>query len=98
MNTVAILLCAGAGNRMRGKVEDKILADLGDRKVFDYNVIVFEQLEALSSYVVVYRDQGQRIQLEERFSELSKKQKSLIETSIVYLLFFSNKTRGLTLF
>lgn len=73
MNTVAILLCAGSGNRMQGKVDDKILADLDGRPVFDHSVTAFESSNATSSYIIVYRDGGQRRELEERMNALSSK-------------------------
>ena len=70
---VAILLCAGAGNRMQGTVDDKILAQLNDRAVFDHSVLAFEQADIVSSYVVVYRDSTQRSLLEELYEALSTK-------------------------
>lgn len=73
INTVAILLCAGAGNRMQGKVDDKILAQLDNRAVFDHSLLAFEQADIISGYIVVYRDTGQRTQLEDRFGGLSTK-------------------------
>ena len=73
MNTVAVLLCAGSGQRMQGQVDDKILAELQGKAVFDHSVIAFEQSEVISSYIIVYRSSGQRSQLEERYHQISEK-------------------------
>lgn len=73
MSTVAILLCAGSGNRMQGKVEDKILAELNGRMVFEHSVVAFEQSNFVSSFIGVFRDAAQRSQLEEHFKACSSK-------------------------
>jgi 2-C-methyl-D-erythritol 4-phosphate cytidylyltransferase len=74
MNTVVILLCAGSGSRMRGKVSDKILTELQGRPIFEYSVLAFEEMKETSSYVVVYRDAGQRSHLQECFESITTKQ------------------------
>jgi 2-C-methyl-D-erythritol 4-phosphate cytidylyltransferase len=79
MKTVAILLCAGAGNRMKGKVSDKILAELKGRPVFDYSLKAFEDSGVITSYIVVYRDSTQLNTLQERFNPYTSKQVLWIE-------------------
>lgn len=71
MKTTAILLCAGTGSRMRGRVSDKILAELRDKPVFAYSLEAFEGTGEIDNYVVVYRDEPQRRRLEEIFASLS---------------------------
>tara|TARA_Y100000588_G_scaffold1969_2_gene2896 strand:+ start:5104 stop:5817 length:714 start_codon:yes stop_codon:yes gene_type:complete len=73
MNTAAILLCGGTSNRMQGKVEDKILAELGGKLVFDYSLKAFEEAGDVSEYTIVYKDCIQRSVLEERFEILTEK-------------------------
>lgn len=73
MNTVAILLCGGSGNRMRGEVVDKVLVNLAGRPVVDHSLLAFEQLKEISAYWVVYRDKPQKIQLETRLAILTSK-------------------------
>ena len=73
MNTVAILMCAGSGNRMRGKVSDKILAELRGRPIFEFSLLAFEKMEKITSYVVVDRDASQRSRLQESFDSITKK-------------------------
>lgn len=57
--TAAILLAAGAGSRMLGSVEDKVLAPLLGRPVFSYSAAAFMQSAIADLYVIVYRDQRQ---------------------------------------
>lgn len=73
MKTTAILLCAGSGNRMRGRVSDKILAEVQGRPVFAYSLEAFKATRKIHHYVVVYRDEPQREMLEEIFGGISKK-------------------------
>ena len=73
MNTVAILLCGGSSNRMRGEVRDKVLAELDGRLVFDHSLLAFEEVEEISSYLIVYKDPNQREELESRIRTLTKK-------------------------
>ncbi len=63
MQHVAILLAAGRGTRMEGKVEDKVLASLVGRPVFSYSLRAFLHSGVIDSYVVVYRDEFQRKKL-----------------------------------
>lgn len=55
-----ILLAAGSGSRMRGSVDDKILAPLQGKPVFRYSLAAFAVSGAVSEYIVVYRDEQQR--------------------------------------
>jgi 2-C-methyl-D-erythritol 4-phosphate cytidylyltransferase len=61
--TAAILLAAGSGARMRGTVNDKVLAPLAGRPVFAYSAAAFIQSGVADLYVVVYRDQRQMMEL-----------------------------------
>lgn len=60
----ALLLAAGSGTRMQGKVEDKILAQIQGQPVFTYSLRAFAQCEAITYIGIVYRDAAQRTQLE----------------------------------
>ena len=73
MKTVAILLCAGTGHRMGDSVDDKALARLGNRPLFDHSLLAFEKLRQTDGYLVVYRDPGQRRQLEDRTARLTER-------------------------
>jgi len=57
--TAAILLAAGNGRRMDGKVSDKVLAPLAGRPVFAYSAAAFIESGVIDYYVIVYRDQRQ---------------------------------------
>lgn len=61
--TAAILLAAGSGSRMKGAVNDKILAPLAGKPVFSYSASAFMQSTIADLYVVVYRDQRQMMDL-----------------------------------
>jgi 2-C-methyl-D-erythritol 4-phosphate cytidylyltransferase len=61
--TAVILLAAGRGTRMRGAVDDKILAPLAGRPVFSHSVAAFIAAGFVSRFLVVYRDAAQRAQL-----------------------------------
>ncbi len=57
--TAVILLAAGAGRRMAGAVEDKVLAPLAGKPVFAYSAAAFAASGVADLYVVVYRDRSQ---------------------------------------
>jgi 2-C-methyl-D-erythritol 4-phosphate cytidylyltransferase len=59
----AILLAAGRGSRMRGAVDDKVLAPLAGRPVFAWSLAAFAAAGIVDSYVVVFRDEPQRRRL-----------------------------------
>ncbi len=61
--TAAILLAAGSGRRMQGKVADKVLAPLAGRPVFAHAAAAFMASGVADCYVVVYRDQRQMMAL-----------------------------------
>ncbi len=61
--TAAILLAAGSGSRMRGRVDDKVLAELAGRPVFAHVAAAFMQSQVADLYVIVYRDQRQMMEL-----------------------------------
>ena len=61
--TAAILLAAGAGQRMQGSVSDKVLAPLSGRPVFAHCAAAFMASGVADFYVVVYRDQRQMMAL-----------------------------------
>ena len=58
---------------MRGVVVDKILVDLQGRPVLDFSISAFEPLDHISAYMVVYRDEPQRTQIESRIGNLTEK-------------------------
>lgn len=61
--TAAILLAAGSGTRMKGTVEDKVLALLGGRPLFVHSATAFAESGVADFYVIVYRDQKQMLEL-----------------------------------
>jgi len=61
--TAAILLAAGTGSRMRGTVDDKVLAPLAGRPVFAHTAAAFMASGVADFYVVVYRNQRQMTEL-----------------------------------
>ncbi|MBK8858367.1 MAG: 2-C-methyl-D-erythritol 4-phosphate cytidylyltransferase [Opitutaceae bacterium] len=61
--TAVILLAAGSGRRMQGTVGDKVLAPLHGRPVFAHSAAAFIESGVADSYVVVYRDQRQMMEL-----------------------------------
>ncbi len=61
--TAAILLAAGGGARMRGVVDDKVLAPLAGRPAFAYSAAAFMESSVADLYVIVYRDQHQMMEL-----------------------------------
>lgn len=61
--TAAILLAAGNSRRMNGATEDKILANLSGKPLFNYSAAAFLESGLIDFYVIVYRDQKQLIQL-----------------------------------
>jgi 2-C-methyl-D-erythritol 4-phosphate cytidylyltransferase len=61
--TAAILLAAGSGARMQGRVADKVLAPLGGRPLFSHSAATFLESGVVDYYVVVYRDQRQMLEL-----------------------------------
>jgi 2-C-methyl-D-erythritol 4-phosphate cytidylyltransferase len=54
---------------MQGLVEDKILALIGDRPVFDYSLTAFARAGIVGRVVVVYRDPPQRQRLAAIFAQ-----------------------------
>lgn len=61
--TAAILLAAGSGSRMQGRVTDKVLTRLAGRPVFSYSAAAFMESATADLYVVVHRDQRQMMEL-----------------------------------
>lgn len=59
----AVLLAGGSGSRMRGSVDDKILAPLRGQPVFYYSLAAFVATGAFGEYIVVCRDQSQEDKL-----------------------------------
>lgn len=59
----AILLAAGSGARMEGRVDDKILAPINGRPVFSYSLQAFAGCDAIHCICIVYRDEAQKEQL-----------------------------------
>ncbi|MGH8021803.1 MAG: IspD/TarI family cytidylyltransferase [Opitutaceae bacterium] len=62
-DAAAILLAAGRGSRMGGAVDDKILATIGARPVFDFSLAAFVHAGIVGRFIVVYRDAAQRARL-----------------------------------
>ncbi len=65
MSTVAIVLCAGSGARMRGEVADKTLAPLAGRPVFLHSLQALAEAGVDDAFLLVYRDDEQRVALAE---------------------------------
>ncbi len=59
MPDAAILLAAGRGTRMRGTVEDKVLAPLAGRPAIFYSIRAFVESKAVTQLVFVCRDESQ---------------------------------------
>jgi 2-C-methyl-D-erythritol 4-phosphate cytidylyltransferase len=59
----ALLLAAGRGSRMRGAVDDKVLAPLAGQPVFAWSLAAFIDAEIVAQFVVVFRDETQRRKL-----------------------------------
>lgn len=57
---VAIFLCGGRGTRMRGRVEDKILAPIAGTPALAYSLRAFEDAGIFARAVFVFRDEEQR--------------------------------------
>lgn len=60
MSSNAILLAAGSGKRMQGRVEDKILTPIGGQAAFLYSVLAFIQSGCVAHLTIVYRDSEQQ--------------------------------------
>jgi len=59
----ALLLAAGRGSRMRGAVDDKVLAPLAGQPVFAWSLEAFVAAAIVDRLVVVFRDEAQRRRL-----------------------------------
>lgn len=59
----ALLLAAGSGARMQGRVEDKILAPIGGKPLFGYSVSAFIESGRIDTFCIVYRDAAQKAKL-----------------------------------
>lgn len=55
---------------MRGFVEDKLLAPIAGKPVFQYSLEIFAKITDLSKIVIVYRDEDQKTALNAIFSEM----------------------------
>ena len=66
----AIILAAGSGSRMQGRVTDKTLALLNDIPVFCYSIRAFLSSECIQQFTVVYRDTPQKAALEEALKSI----------------------------
>ena len=64
MSSIAILLAAGSGQRMEGRVEDKILAPINDQPALVYSLKAFDRSCVINSYLIVYRDEVQKKAIE----------------------------------
>ncbi|MDR2430200.1 MAG: 2-C-methyl-D-erythritol 4-phosphate cytidylyltransferase [Puniceicoccales bacterium] len=60
MNSIAILLAGGSGNRMRGTVRDKILEPLDGIPVIAHSIRAFTQADVTRSFLILCRDAGQQ--------------------------------------
>jgi len=58
-SSAVVLLCAGSGSRMRGQVEDKILAPILGRPLIDYSIERFKESGFIDYWAIVYRDEAQ---------------------------------------
>ena len=64
MSSIAILLAAGSGQRMEGRVEDKILAPINGQPALVYSLKAFARSRVIDSYLIVYRDEEQKKAIE----------------------------------
>ncbi len=64
MSSIAILLAAGSGQRMEGRVEDKILAPINGQPALVYSLKAFDRSCVINSYLIVYRDEVQKKAIE----------------------------------
>jgi 2-C-methyl-D-erythritol 4-phosphate cytidylyltransferase len=64
MNAAAIFLCAGRGTRMKAVADDKVVAMLAGRPVFQHSVEAFLESGLTSTFVFVFRSVAQRRQIE----------------------------------
>ena len=64
MSSIAILLAAGSGQRMEGRVEDKILAPINGQPALVYSLKAFDRSCVINSYLIVYRDEIQKKAIE----------------------------------
>lgn len=69
--TVAILLAGGSGNRMRGSVQDKILAPLAGKPVILHSIEAFVSSGQVQQLVIVTRDAAQQAAIEAALPELN---------------------------
>jgi 2-C-methyl-D-erythritol 4-phosphate cytidylyltransferase len=60
----AVLLAGGSGQRLRVLTEEKILVPLGGEPLFVHSVRAFAVSGVVAGFVVVYRDEAQRGQLQ----------------------------------
>lgn len=60
----ALLLAAGSGARMQGRVEDKVLTPIHGVPVFSYSLRAFTNCNLFHTIGIVYRDEAQKEKLE----------------------------------
>lgn len=65
MPNAAILLAAGKGKRMEGKVEDKIFVPISGKPAFLHSLQAFRKSGSVEKITFVYRDDIQRQRIEE---------------------------------
>ena len=63
MNSV-IILAAGSGSRMNGRVADKTLTEINNTPVFLYSIKAFIETNSFEDYVIVYRDELQKSEMQ----------------------------------
>ena len=75
-----ILLAAGSGKRMGNIIDDKILEPIGRSNAFRMSFHAFAKVEAIEVYVIVFRDEEQRDELEKEINEFkfSKRNKTIL--------------------
>lgn len=69
MSSTAILLAAGSGRRMQGEVADKVLAPIHGKPAIVYSLQAFVDSCAIDQYVIVYRDETQKAEIESIIQE-----------------------------
>ncbi len=65
MSNAAILLAAGKGKRMKGKIKDKIFAPISGKPAFLHSLEAFSKSGSVEQTTIVYRDDIQRQRIEE---------------------------------
>ena len=67
----AILLAGGSGKRMGSAISDKLLHPIGSTNAFRLSCEAFLQASSIDLFILVFRDESQRIKLHREFERAS---------------------------